>query len=70
MIADTLSSGHPLLADWLLLLAGIVFAIHFVLGFIDFDEHNGDGPAMHHRAHAVRFVSLGLALLAFGLFVI
>jgi hypothetical protein len=55
MLADTLSSGHLYLADWLFLLAAVVFVLAALV-------HGLQWPDRTHGA----LVPVGLALVAVG----
>jgi len=65
MIA-ALSSGHPDLSDWLLLIAVVLFVLDAIASVLVL-RRDDDGTA--HR-FTVRLVSLGLAAFALGMFVL
>jgi hypothetical protein len=63
MIADALSSGHVLLADWLFLLAAIVFVVEAVAPVVADRADRVDGRRSIGRGI---LLAVGLALLAVG----
>ena len=58
MIASGIASGHVLAADWLFLIAAILFALAFIISWL-----GGTAPA---RLAPVNLVAAGLALVAFA----
>lgn len=61
MIASTIFENHPLLSDWMLLLAAIVFVVATVAAYVRLTPP---------RDLVVVLVPLGLALFAIGMLVL
>ena len=70
MIA-TISEGHADLADWMFLIAFIIFAVWFLLDLAGVTFPPGpDGVARAPGASRINFLAAGLACLSLGWFVL